>query len=335
MDPLTHALFGATAATLIAKRQHFGAAAICGIIAGMLPDADIVIQSAQNPLLQIEYHRHFTHALAFAPIGGLIAAVLCWILIRGHAPFRSMAMFCILAYTTHPFVDAATSWGTHLMWPFDNKRTSWGIVAIIDPFVTLTLAAGLIGCYFTKTKKWVVAAACLACLYLGFGAIQHNRAADAMMDLAQSRGHTIEHFEIKPTILNIILWRGNYISQGKIYNDAIRISAMGDVKIYPGGAVDQLIMQRDFPNLDPTSVQFADAQKFNFFADGFTGVKPDDPSVIGDFRFALLPQDIGPMWGIRIDPTAVQSHVQFESYRDIKDDTFAKFFMMLRGNEIN
>ncbi len=45
-------------------------------ISFVIPDMDVLIRSASDPLLAIEYHRHFTHALAFIPVGGLIAAAM-------------------------------------------------------------------------------------------------------------------------------------------------------------------------------------------------------------------------------------------------------------------
>ena len=47
-------------------------AALAGAIGGELPDADILLPFA-DPALPMEYHRHFTHALAFIPVAGLLA----------------------------------------------------------------------------------------------------------------------------------------------------------------------------------------------------------------------------------------------------------------------
>src|SRR5690606_29471703 len=51
-----------------------------GALGGMAPDLDVIIRSASDPLLALEYHRHFTHSLAFIPIGGLlVAAPFLWL----------------------------------------------------------------------------------------------------------------------------------------------------------------------------------------------------------------------------------------------------------------
>jgi hypothetical protein len=48
-------------------------------VAALLPDADALVRSSADPLLYAEFHRHFTHSLAFIPVGGAIAA-LPWLL---------------------------------------------------------------------------------------------------------------------------------------------------------------------------------------------------------------------------------------------------------------
>ena len=75
MDPLTQATLGAAAAQ-VSKPKRFVAATLVGAVGGALPDVDILIRSSSDPLLSLEYHRHFTHSLAFIPIGGAIAAAL-------------------------------------------------------------------------------------------------------------------------------------------------------------------------------------------------------------------------------------------------------------------
>ena len=47
--------------------------AIAGAAAGVLPDADALIQSGADALLVLDYPRHFTYALAFVPSGAMMA----------------------------------------------------------------------------------------------------------------------------------------------------------------------------------------------------------------------------------------------------------------------
>ena len=65
MDPFTQGVVGVTASQSISQKKHFIIASIIGLLAGLAPDIDIFIKSNNDPLLFLEYHRHFTHSLFF------------------------------------------------------------------------------------------------------------------------------------------------------------------------------------------------------------------------------------------------------------------------------
>ena len=81
MDPFTHALLGASVAQFAFGRRLPRRAWLIGAGAGLVPDLDFFIRSASDPLLNIELHRQFTHALAFIPVGGALSG-LPWMLRR-------------------------------------------------------------------------------------------------------------------------------------------------------------------------------------------------------------------------------------------------------------
>ena len=94
MDPLTQGTLGAALPVAVAPRREAAVAAGLGCLAGMAPDLDVLIRSAEDPLLFLEYHRHFTHALVFIPIGGLLCAlVLHGLFARRSLPFKR-TMIC-------------------------------------------------------------------------------------------------------------------------------------------------------------------------------------------------------------------------------------------------
>ena len=69
MDPVTHAAFAACCAVgAVRDRARQRTAALAGIAGGLWPDADILLRSAEDPLFQLEYHRHFTHSLVCSPL---------------------------------------------------------------------------------------------------------------------------------------------------------------------------------------------------------------------------------------------------------------------------
>ncbi|GAB1411814.1 hypothetical protein MASR1M97_05500 [Candidatus Desulfobacillus denitrificans] len=118
MDPLTHGLLGAVAAKAVLGRRLGHAGWMIGAAAGMLPDVDFFIHSDADPLLNIEHHRQFTHAFAAIPLGGALAA-LPWLTFRKYREqWRGVLAASLIGYATHGVLDACTTYGTHLLWPF-------------------------------------------------------------------------------------------------------------------------------------------------------------------------------------------------------------------------
>jgi membrane-bound metal-dependent hydrolase YbcI (DUF457 family) len=144
MDLLTHGLLGGLVAQTAGRPQERRLAVGIGFLAALLADADILIRSASDPLLVLEYHRQFSHSLLFIPIGALIASALAWPFVRRRLPPARIYLYAILGYATAGLLDACTSYGTHLFWPFVDRPVSLSIIAVIDPLFTLILLAGVV-----------------------------------------------------------------------------------------------------------------------------------------------------------------------------------------------
>ena len=87
MDLLTQGLLGASLAQSGTRQNETRLATGVGFFAGLLADADILIQSVNDPLLTVEFHRHFTHSIFFVPFGSLIAALILWPFLRKRLSF--------------------------------------------------------------------------------------------------------------------------------------------------------------------------------------------------------------------------------------------------------
>ena len=72
MDVITQGLLGGVLAQSAANRNEKKWATLAGVASGLVADADVLIYSSSDPLLNIEYHRHFSHALVFIPFGAAI-----------------------------------------------------------------------------------------------------------------------------------------------------------------------------------------------------------------------------------------------------------------------
>ena len=120
MDPISQGALGAIAAATLSKPVRYRWAVAVGWVGGMLADADIFIRSESDPLLNVEYHRHFSHSLVFILLGGLICAGLLWIFLRRLIGFRELLLYATAGYATAGLLDACTSYGTQLLWPFQT-----------------------------------------------------------------------------------------------------------------------------------------------------------------------------------------------------------------------
>lgn len=278
MDPVTHALTGAAVGWAVGGRR----ALLVGAAAGLLPDLDVLIRSAGDPLLAIEHHRGFTHSLAFAPVGGSIAALI--------GRDRKLIPAGILAWLSHALLDASTTYGTQLFWPFSRYRVGIDIISIIDPLFTLLVLLACIAALRNR-RRLVYAGLALAVVWLALGYVQRERATAVQARLAAHRGHRVERAAVFPTIGNTIVWRSLYLTDGVIRMDRIRVPWLGGAGYVPGPSVP--LAFRDDP----------DFARLAWFSDGWVAPDPADPALFGDARYSLHADRYKPVWGIRLNPT--------------------------------
>ena len=336
MDPLSQAVIGATLAGVACrKKEWMRPALVAGVVGGMLPDVDILIRSSSDPLLGLQYHRHFTHAIPFAPIGGFVAALLCIPRYKKYVSFLWLYIFATLGYATHGVLDAMTNYGTHLWWPFTNARESWNNISIIDPVFTLTLLGLVIAAAITQARKYALIAACFALGYFALGFYQYYNAKDALIALAKQRGHQYERLLVKPSLGNNVVWRIQYEYQGRYYIDAVRVTPWGDATHYKGGTLKAFTMENAKKLVPEGSKNYRDIQRFAHFSDGWLAQKQDDPSIIADARFSSLPYGLRPLWGIRLKPHDPDTHVDRISFsRERTKHNFSLLWKMIKGEAL-
>ena len=332
MDLITQGLLGATMAQSGAKQKEIRIATGIGFFSGILADADILIQSANDPLLNVEFHRHFTHSIFFVPFGALIAACILWLFLRKRLSFTRIYLFALLGYCLSGVLDAFTSYGTHLFWPVNESRLAFNIISVIDPVFTIILLVAVVYAF----KKYTITAAraglLLATVYLSFGWLQHQRAATIAEELANERGHAIEQLMVKPTLGNLVLWRSIYQTGGQFFVDAIRIGLLSEPIVYTGDSIKKFVLERDMNSLPPASVLSTDISRFTAFSAGFVGIQPEQPNILIDVRYSNLPTTVSPLWAIEMDLSNPDQHAQYMLYRDSSKETREKFISLLLGN---
>ncbi len=331
MDPISQGTVGALFAQTHGPRQSLAKAAIIGALAGMTADLDALINSTGDPLLAIEFHRHFTHSLFFIPIGGLICSLLLYPLLgrRWGMSFRQTFIWCLIGYATHGLLDGCTTYGTKLLWPLTDERYSLDIISIVDPMFTLPVLALIVAAAIKKSRRYVMWGLLWGAFYFSLGYVQHERALTLGREIAQARGHEVLRLEAKPSFGNLAVWKVVYETRDRYYVDAVRPGWSGS-KTWEGESVPKLNIERDFPGLDLSSQQAVDIERFRESSAGFIAVDPRNPLFVGDVRYSLLPHKVAPLWGIELKPDAdKEEHVGFYTRRDNAGEAFKQIVRMV------
>ena len=331
MDPLSQGTVGAAFAQSIANKNNIIKIGIIGFLAGLAPDLDVLIRSENDPILFLEYHRQFSHSLFFIPFGSLIVALLIFPLFKKSMGFKTIYMASFLGYATHGLLDACTSYGTLLFWPFSNERITWNNISIIDPLFTIPVLI-LIGIAI-KTRKRIFSFFAIGWIifYLSLGFIQYDRALSAAIKLAESRGHIAERITLKPSFGNLILWKSIYQYEETFYVDAIR--TVKSTTWCKGETTKVFDYQHHLPNLDKDSQQRKDIERFRWFSQDYLGYNKEK-NLVTDIRYSMIPNQIAPMWGLVIDDKrGINEHAIWWTNRDFDQSQIDLFKDMLSGKK--
>jgi inner membrane protein len=329
MDPISQGTVGAAFAQSSANKNNIVKISVIGFLAGLAPDLDVLIKSSTDPILSLEYHRQFTHSLIFVPFGALIVAVFLYPLFRKSISLKTFYLASFLGYATHGLLDACTSYGTLLFWPFSNQRVTWNTISIVDPLFTVPVLI-LIGTAI-KTRKRLFSYFAIAWIafYLSLGFVQYDRAFKAANELALLRGHNPERLTLKPAFGNLILWKSIYQHQEKFYVDAIRTIRSSTWCL--GESVRIFDYQRHLPNLNKESQQKKDIERFRWFSQDYLGFD-EEKNLVTDVRYSMIPNQIAPMWGLVIDDRrGVDEHAIWWTSRGLEQGQLDVFKQMLSG----
>ena len=330
LDPLSQAAVGAVVPQATMKRPELLRLTLVGALAGMAPDLDVLIRSDSDPLLFLEFHRQFTHSLLFIPLGSLLCALVFSRLFARGIPFLTVWLAAFLGYATHGLLDACTTYGTLLLWPFSDVRIAWNNIAVIDPLFTLPLLFAIVWGLVRRSTWAPRIGLAWALTYLCLGLLQHNRAAAVGESLAVERGHEGVAVSAKPTLGNVLLWKVIYRHEGRFWVDAVRVGL--DTRVYPGGSIAQFNAGADLPWLDSASQQARDLERFRWFSSDYLAMDTDNPLLVVDMRYSLLPNEIKGLWGIEFDPGADgAAHVRYRAQRSADSERARRLWAMLNG----
>ena len=331
MDPISQATVGVAFSQSTANKKNILSISVIGFLAGLAPDLDVLIRSSTDPMLSLEYHRQFTHSLFFIPFGALIVTFLLYPLFRKSISLKTVYLASFLGYATHGLLDACTSYGTLLFWPFSNERITWNNISIVDPLFTVPILI-LVGIAI-KTRKRLFSYFAIAwvAFYLSLGFVQYERALSAANELALSRGHNPERLTLKPSFGNLILWKSIYQHEEKYYVDAIRTVQSSTWCL--GESVRVFDYQRHLPDLKQDSQQRKDIERFRWFSQDYLGFD-EEKNLVTDVRYSMIPNQIAPMWGLAIDiQRGVDEHAIWWTSRGLENSQLDLFRDMVSGKK--
>lgn len=214
MDSLTQIVLGAAVGEAVLGKKAGNKAMLYGAIAGTIPDLDVIANYFTDTVTAIEVHRGFTHSIVFAV---LFAPVFGWLISkiekRSAAVWQDWSWLMFWGLFTHPILDAFTTWGTQLFWPFDI-RVAFKNIFVIDPLYTLPFLIFLILAMRAKkgspkrrrlNNLGLIVSSSYLLLSLVLKGITFQKFETAL----QEQGYEYLQIETKPAALNTILWTAN------------------------------------------------------------------------------------------------------------------------------
>ncbi|OIQ40547.1 MAG: metal-dependent hydrolase [Bacteroidetes bacterium MedPE-SWsnd-G1] len=153
MDSLTQIVLGAAVGEAVLGKRVGNKALLYGAIAGTIPDLDVILGNFTDTITIIEWHRGFSHSIIFSI---LMAPILGWLVNQFERKlnlgWKTWAALFFWGLITHALLDAFTTWGTQLFWPF-NARIAFNSIFVIDPLYTLPfLTCTILVLFYKRTS---------------------------------------------------------------------------------------------------------------------------------------------------------------------------------------
>ncbi len=214
MDSLTQIVLGAAVGEATLGKKVGNKALLYGAIAGTIPDLDILAYSLTDTITAIEWHRGFSHSILFcvlfAPVLGVLVNKLERKFQLGWKPWALLFFWCLF---THPLLDAFTTWGTQLFWPFET-RLAFNSIFVIDPLYTLPFLILTVLVLFYKRdskrrRRLNMAGLTISTTYLLLTLVIKQMANQKFEQALLDQGIAYQEISTRPSPMNTILWNAN------------------------------------------------------------------------------------------------------------------------------
>ena len=214
MDSLTQIVLGAAVGEAVLGEKVGNKAALFGAIAGTIPDLDVLARFFVDTVTATEWHRGFSHSILFSV---LFAPLFGWLVIKmlrkKEATWREWSWLFFWGLFTHPVLDAFTTWGTQLFWPF-KTRLAFQNIFVIDPLYTIPFLIFMLLAIFqkrssTKRRKYNRLGLMISSAYLVLTLVLKGLAYQQFSDALQEQNMSYTEMDIRPAPFSTILWTAN------------------------------------------------------------------------------------------------------------------------------
>ena len=214
MDSLTQIVLGAAVGEAVLGKKVGNKAMIYGAIAGTIPDLDVLAHYFVDTVTATEWHRGFSHSIFFSILFAPVFGWLIWKLNqKGEASWKDWSWLMLWGLFTHPLLDAFTTWGTQLFWPF-KTRLAFQSIFVIDPLYTVPFLVFLVLAMFQKQtrlrrKKYINIGLIISSAYLVITLILKGFAYHQFQKALEMQGIPYTQLNTRPAPFNTVLWMAN------------------------------------------------------------------------------------------------------------------------------
>jgi inner membrane protein len=154
MDSITHVALGAVVGEALAGKSLGKRAMYFGALAQSLPDIDFVASFFLLPADNLLAHRGITHSFLFGIVATIALAVIGR---RTHRPLniplKTWYLFFGSEILLHLLLDSCNAYGVGWFEPFSDKRFSFNILFVADPFYSVWVGISMLVLIYMDSKN--------------------------------------------------------------------------------------------------------------------------------------------------------------------------------------
>lgn len=332
MDSLTQIVLGAAVGEAVLGKKVGNKAMLYGAIAGTIPDLDAFAGMFTGTITATEIHRGFTHSIVFSV---LFAPLFGWLISKiekkSKATWKNWSWLMFWGFFTHPLLDAHTTWGTQLFWPFE-LRLAYKNIFVIDPLYTVPFLILLIlamrqkrgTAKRRKLNNWglVISSIYLLIVTPALKLYTFTKFTEAL----DNQGIAYRKISTKPAPLNAVLWSANVEVE-----DAYLI---GNYSIFDS----QPIHFVSYPKNHALLGEWRDRENINRLIDvaqgWYTISKKEDGLYFNDLRFGTLSPVAKPDADFAFSYRLVEEDGEIKAIENEKKPRDAKKLMKQLGRRV-